>query len=91
MIQLGRRIPIYLTNIVIYTPETVTCLKIYTSKDISRLLLSRTEDVLGTIGSLAPFHSQMQNRDTTKIPEINVARTIAECHGKVIPPFSNHN
>lgn len=40
------------------------------------------------MGSLAPFHSQTQKMDTRRMPEINVAITIADLQGNVIPPWS---
>jgi hypothetical protein len=38
------------------------------------------------MGSVAPFHSQIQNKMQTRIPEKRVARTAADFHGKVTPP-----
>lgn len=39
------------------------------------------------MGNLAPFHSHMQKRKTTKAPQQSGANIIAESHGKVMPPY----
>ena len=45
------------------------------------------DDLLGTIGKRAPFHSQKQNMTTKiKLAQRGV-RTIGEVHGKVMPPY----
>ncbi len=49
------------------------------------------EYLLGTIGSLAPFHSHKQNMATTTNPEHRGARTIGEFHGNVTPPLYNQS
>ena len=41
---------------------------------------------LGTIGNLAPFHSQRQKIDTTTSPQKSGANTTADVHGNVTPP-----
>lgn len=75
-------------NMVIYTPQTVECLNIYTKQDSVSLYIYIyiRENELGTIGSFAPFHSHIQKSETTTIPEISVARTIDECQENVTPP-----
>lgn len=62
---------------------------IHYKQDISMILLSKKQitSLLGTIGSFAPFHSQIQNSETTKHPEMRVASTIAELQGNVTPPW----
>lgn len=76
-------------NIVMYTPETVTCLNIYTDIRGFRTYTTTKGEVkhlLGTIGNLAPFHSQIQNNAMTRNPENKGASTTADFHGKVTPP-----
>ena len=72
-----------------YTPVTVISLNMYTNHNILsiRKLRMNRQHVLGTIGRRAPFHSQIQNRATTKNPENSGASTAAEVHGKVTPPY----
>ena len=56
---------------------------------VNRITLGfgKQSDVLGTIGSRAPFHSHKQNMATTANPEHSGARTMGEFHGKVTPPY----
>ena len=44
------------------------------------------ENLLGTMGNFAPFHSQTQKRNTTKIPDNKGAMTTADVQGNVTPP-----
>lgn len=46
-------------------------------------------DVLGTIGSLATFHSQTQKSATTETPQIRGAKTILEVHWYNVPPYGS--
>ena len=78
-------------NMVIYTPVTVTCLKMYTDEEEGTsqppaLTIGQSRDALGMIGSRAPFHSQTQNNATTTKPEHKGARTTGDVQGKVTPP-----
>ena len=57
------------------------------TENISTAYQESTFDLLGTIGSFAPFHSQMQNMAITTSPEHSGANTTGEFHGKVTPPF----
>lgn len=50
---------------------------------------ARRNNALGTIGSLAPFHSHRQNKPMTRKPEQRGARTTGDDHGKVTPPYSD--
>ena len=43
-------------------------------------------NLLGMMGSRAPFHSHRQNIATTAAPEHSGARTTGEDHGNVTPP-----
>lgn len=76
-------------NIVMYTPQTVACLKMYTGGNtlISMGASKFEKDVLGTIGRRAPFHSQMQKMKARRKPDNKGARMIGDDHGKVTPPF----
>jgi len=75
-------------NMVIYTPDTVTCLKMRTAKVASQGVEGRCKlcCVLGTIGRRAPFHSQRQKMPITAMPLRRVARTFADVQGNVTPP-----
>lgn len=74
---------------VIYTPVTVTCLNMYTwvEERINQNERENLKSILGTMGNLAPFHSQQQNKRATRILEHNGARTTGEVHGNVTPPW----